>query len=144
MNYVSILPIAAGAAILYFIGKAQTGKNLKIYLTGVKFSGGGLIPNIFLNFRVLNVTSNSVSIDSLVGDVTINGKFFASVSNTERFTIPANSDTYYSVKLTPSALSAISIVYNLIKNKQRVNVEFNGTVNSTGALIPINQKASIG
>jgi LEA14-like dessication related protein len=144
MNYVSILPIAAGAAVLYFISKAQTGKNLKIYLTGVKFSGGGLIPNIFLQFRVLNVTSSSVAIDSLVGEVTINGKFFASVSNTDRFVIPANSDTFYSVKLTPSTLSAISIVYNLIKNRQKVNIDFGGTVNSTGALIPINQKVTVG
>lgn len=144
MNAAYILPIAAGAAALYLISKAQTGKNLKIYLHGVKFSGGGLIPNIFLQFRVLNVSSNSVAIDSLVGEVYINGKFFASVSNTERFNIPANSDTFYSVKLTPSALSAISIVKNLIQNRQKVNIEFNGTVNSTGALIPLSQKVSIG
>lgn len=143
MNYKVILPLVAGATALYFLSKSQTGKNLKIYLNGVKFSGSGIVPNIFLQFRVVNVTSNSVAIDSLVGEVNINNRSFASVSNTERFVIPANSETYYSVKLTPSALSSIAVIYNLIKNRQNVIVDFDGTVNTTGALIPIKQKVSV-
>ena len=143
MKAMYILPIAAGAAVLYFMSKAQAGKNIKVYLQGLKFSGGGIVPNIFLNFRVVNGTSTSVSIDSLVGEVFINNKFFASVSNTDKFNIPANAETYYTVKLSPSGLSTIAIVYNLIKNKQAVTVEFSGTVNSTGALIPVRQKINI-
>ena len=144
MNIKTILPFAlAGGAVLYFMSKAQAGKNIKINLSGVNFSGGNVIPNAFLKFRVLNGTSTSVILNSVVGEVFVNGKFFATVSNTDRFTIPANSETYYSVKLSPSGLSMIGILYNLIKNRQTVNVEFTGTVNTSGALIPINQKISV-
>lgn len=144
MNIKTILPFAlAGGAVLYFMSKAQAGKNIKINLSGVSFSGGTIIPNAFLKFRVLNGTSTGVTLNSLVGEVFVNGKFFATVSNTDKFTIPANSETYYSVKLSPSGLQMIGILYNLIKNKQRVNVEFTGTVNTSGALIPINQKISV-
>lgn len=143
MKATYLLPIAAGAAVLYFMSKAQAGKNIKVYLHGLSFGGGSIVPNVFLKFRLVNGTSTTVTISSIVGDVAINGKQFASVSNTKAFNIPANSETFYTVKLTPSALSSIAIVYNLLKNKQRVIAEFNGTVNSTGMLIPIQQKINV-
>lgn len=144
MKATYLIPIAAaGAVVLYFMSKAQAGKNIKVYLNNLKFSGGKILPNAFLEFRVLNGSSTAVTIDSLIGEVFVNGKFFASVSNTDRFTVPANAETFYTVKLTPAGLNLIGIVFSLLKSRQSIIVEFNGTINSTGALIPVQQKINV-
>lgn len=140
MKFAYLLPIGAGAVALYFWSKAQAGKNIKVYLYGLSLSKGtSAIPDIFAKFRIVNGSSTPVTLKSIVGDVFVNDKQIASVSNTESFSIPANKEVFYSVKLSPNVFTLVSIVWNLIKSKQRIKVTFNGTINTTGIMIPLNE-----
>ena len=140
MKFSYLLPIGAGAVALYFWSKAQAGKNIKVYLSGVSLGrGSNVIPDIFAKFRIVNGSNTPITLKSIVGDLFVNDKQIASVSNTESFDIPANKEVFYSVKVSANVLSLISIVTNLIKAKQRIKVAFNGTINTTGLTIPIEQ-----
>ena len=137
-----LLPLLAGGIVLFFASKAQAGKNIKAYLKGVKFSGK-FPQTAFITFRIVNGASAGVVVNSIVGEVYINGKLVGDVNNVQNFTIPANSEVEYTVKLTPSSLGIIAIIYQLFTTKQKFVVEFKGTVNSTGALISIDQKITV-
>ena len=50
-----------------------------------------------------------------------------------------SKEVFYSVKVSANVLSLVSIVTNLIKAKQRIKVAFNGTINTTGLTIPVEQ-----
>lgn len=140
MKLTYLLPIGAGAVALYFLSKAQAGKNIKVYLSGISLSkGSNVIPDIFTKFRILNGSSTPVTLKSIVGDLYVNDKQIASVSNTESFAIPANKEVFYSVKVTPNVFTLLAIVTNLIKAKQRIKISFTGTVNTTGVMIPISE-----
>ena len=140
MKLTYLLPIGVGAAALYFWSKAQAGKNIKVYLSGLSLSkGSGVIPDIFVKFRIVNGSSTPVTLKSIVGDLYVNDKQIASVSNTENFLVAANKEVFYSVKVIPNVFTLLSIVTNLIKAKQRIKITFSGTVNTTGLMLPINE-----
>lgn len=139
MSY--IIPIVVGGGLLYYFTKGKTAKNLKIYLDGVKFGSvkGLSLPDTFVRFKIINPTNNSITITSLAGDLKINNKDFASISNTEKFDIPGNKEVFYSVKITAPIISVLQTIYNYFKAKQKLKLSFDGIVNSTGVTIPINQ-----
>ena len=77
-----ILPILLGGALVFFASKAQAGKNIKAYLKGVKFTGK-FPQKAYITFRLVNGSSSSVTIDSIVGEVYVNGKMFGDINNVE-------------------------------------------------------------
>ena len=84
MKFSYLLPIGAGAVALYFWSKAQAGKNIKVYLSGVSLGrGSNVIPDIFAKFRIVNGSNTPITLKSIVGDLFVNDKQIASVSNTE-------------------------------------------------------------
>lgn len=140
MKLTYLLPIGVGAFALYFLSKAQAGKNIKVYLSGLQLSkSNSVFPDIFAKFRIVNGSSTPVTLKSIVGDLYVNDRQIASVSNTDTFAIPANKEVFYSVKISPNVFTLLSIVTNLIKAKQRIKITFAGTINTTGVIIPINE-----
>lgn len=143
MNKKTVL-LLAGAGVLYFLfifGKSVAAKNLKISFQKITFGKfkGFSIPDIFLNFQVINPSGSGLLINSIVGDVFINGSLFSTVSQTVPITIPANNTQYIVVKMQTALTDAVSTILNLIRNNKRITVTFKGVVNSTGYMIPIEQ-----
>lgn len=131
----------AGLILFYFLSKAKAGKSLKINFYDISFgSGSGFnVPDLFVRFQIINPSSTAITIDSIVGDLYINDDNFATISNIEKFTIPAKQTILYKVKVQIGILNAVTSLYTLFKNKQKMKVTFNGNVNSSGVIIPINQ-----
>lgn len=135
--------IIAGAGLLlfYFWSKAKAGKSLKINFHDISFgsSSGFNIPELFVRFQIINPSSTPITIDSIVGDLYVNNDSFATISNTDKFTIPAKQTILYKVKVQIGVLNVATTFYSLIRNRKKVNITFNGNVNSSGVMIPINQ-----
>jgi len=131
----------AGLILFYFLSKAKAGKSLKINFFDISFgSGSGFnVPDLFVRFQIINPSRTPITIDSIVGDLIINNENFATISNVEKFTIPAQQTILYKVKVQIGVLNAFTTLYTLFKNKQKLKVTFNGNVNSSGIMIPINQ-----
>ena len=143
-NTVIIIAIVAAAG-LYFFTRGKAAQRLKIFFKDIKVGEikGLKFPDIFARFRIVNPTSTPLSVDSVAGEIYLNGNLFTTVSNLEKANIPGNTETVYSVKVITPGLSALYALYNLIKKKQDAEIEFRGTVNSTGVIIPINEAVNI-
>lgn len=136
MKLTYILPIAiGGGALLYFLSKAQAGKSIAVNFKGIKTKG----KDIFATFILQNSSSTQVTVNSIFGDVYVNGQVLANVSNADTFTINGNDEATYTVKLTPNYLSIAQIVFNMLSFKQQFKVQFIGKINSSGAIITVNQ-----
>lgn len=137
------LPIifVAGAAALYFISKGSAAKKIRVYFNDLSLgkSSGFRLPDILARFRIVNPTNTPLTVDSIAGDIFLNKNLLASIQNLTPITIPANSEILYPIKINLSAFNIINTVYNLIKNKQKINVYFDGTVNSSGVAFPLKQ-----
>jgi LEA14-like dessication related protein len=140
------LIITAGVAIaFYFFSKGQAAKNLKIYFRNVtaKWQRGNILPTIFAQFNIVNPSNTPLTLTSIAGDILINGQVVAAVSMLDKMTIQPNSTSVLNIKIDASAVSAGQVLFNIIRNKEKVKAAFEGTVNSGGVLIPISQSVNL-
>lgn len=136
MKLTTIIPIGIGAgAILYYLSKAQAGKNIAVNFKGIKQKG----KDIFATFILQNSSSTKATVNSIFGEILVNGQTLANVSNADTFTINGNDEATYTVKLTPNYISIAQIVLNMLSFKQQIKVQFVGKINSSGAIITVNQ-----
>lgn len=138
-----ILPLLAGGIVLYFFSKGQAGANIKPYFKGLKVTGNAFSPKFFLTFRIVNVSSFGVTVNAIAGEIYVNGKLVGDVNNTETFTIPKTSEIDYTVKFEPNSIAVIQTLYRFILRGQKMKISFVGKINTTGALVPINQEISM-
>jgi LEA14-like dessication related protein len=133
--------IAGGALALYFLSKSGAAGKLRVYFKSVSFgkTKGFKLPEVFAVFRLVNPTNTPLDINSLAGDIYFNKNLLASVQNLNKVTVNSNSELLYSVKIESSAFSLIQTLYDYIRNKQKITVSFDGTVNSSGIVIPVKQ-----
>jgi len=133
--------IVGGAVALYFLSRSSAAGKLRVYFKDIRFgkTKGFKIPEIFANFRIVNPTNTPLSVDSLAGDIYFNKNLLASVQNLNKITINPNSEFIYSVKIESSAFSLVQTLYDYLRNKQKITVSFDGTVNTSGVVLPIKQ-----
>lgn len=133
--------LGIGAVALFFLSRARAGQALKIYFDSLQIGKikGLRVPDIFARFRIVNPSNTPLSVNSIAGDLFVNGSQFADVQQTEKIDIPGNKEIFYNVKITVNALQAVQTLISFLRQKQKVKIDFTGTVNSSGLLIPINQ-----
>jgi LEA14-like dessication related protein len=143
----SFLFVGVGAAILlYILSKKSAAKNLRVYFQTISLKKGkGLnFPTVQAVFRIVNPTSSALTIDSIAGDILLNGQLLSSLSQTDSLSIPGQSESIYTVNIKTPIFNALTTLISLFKNKtKKINVEFTGSVNSGGIIIPISQKVNV-
>jgi LEA14-like dessication related protein len=129
-----------GAVGLFFYSRMASAKVLKIYFDSLDIGKikGFSLPDMFAKFKIINPSNTPLSIQALAGDIYFNDQSLAYVSQTEKFTIPANQEIIYKVKITTPILSVLPVLISLIRKKQKIKLTFSGTINSSGVLIPVN------
>ena len=142
MKNKSFIYLSIGAVVLYLLSKTSAAKNLRIYFQtiGMKKPSGLNFPTITATFRVVNPTSSTLTINSLAGDLMVNNKLLSTLSNNESFTVPAKSESLYTVNIKTPIFNALTTVVQLLRAKTKnIKVDFVGTANSGGFLLPINE-----
>jgi LEA14-like dessication related protein len=134
--------LIAAAVAYYYISFGSAAKKLKFYFQSIKFgpSKGLSIPPIYAVFRIVNPSNTTISVESIAGDITINGNPLASIQNLEKFTVSARSERFYEVKIQAPITNILSTAYTLFTTKgKKYTIAFDGTINAAGAAIAINQ-----
>jgi hypothetical protein len=142
MKNKSFIYLGIGAVVLYLLSKTSAAKNLRVYFQtiGMKKPSGFNLPTITATFRIVNPTSSTLTIDSIAGDLMVNNKLLSTLSNNESFTVPAKSESLYTVNIKTPLINAFVTVVQLLKSKTKnIKVDFVGTANSGGFLLPINE-----
>jgi LEA14-like dessication related protein len=143
MKNKNFIYIGLGAAVLlYLLSKKSAANNLRVYFQtiGLKKASGLNLPTITATFRIVNPTSSTLTIDSLAGDLLVNNKLLSTLQNNEKFTVAAKSESLYTVNIKTPIFNALTTVIQLLKAKTKnIKVDFVGTANSGGILIPIDE-----
>jgi hypothetical protein len=142
MKNKSFIYLGLGAVVLYLLSKTSAAKNLRVYFQtiGMKKPSGLNFPTITATFRVVNPTSSTLTIDSIAGDLMVNNKLLSTIANNQPFTIAAKSESLYTVNIKTPIFNALTTVIQLLKAKTKnIKVDFVGTANSGGFLLPINE-----
>ena len=130
---------------VYFWGKAQAGKNLKIALSSIDLNkiNFGFSPSITANFTLTNPTSFSITLNSLIGSVFLNNQNISSVRENVPVLVPANSSVNYPVIVSIGLIDTILTIQQIISNHERINIKFIGVVNAEGIDVSINQQIAV-
>lgn len=125
--------------ILAFVGYeayelAMGTGTLQFIFQGVNFNG---LTNWTVNITVQNVSNATVTINSMTGNVLINGNQLASISSFTPTTVPANGQINIPVTVQPSLLSIPGDVQQLIQTPGS-NFDFSvqGNANVSGFILP--------
>ena len=128
-----------GAVALYFFSRGNAVKSLKVYFNSLSLGStkGFKIPDVLAKFRIVNPTNTPLSVRAIAGDIFVNGKQIASFSQVENLEIPANQEIIYSVTIKPDNVGLIMTIISFLKKKQKIKIDYTGTVNSSGIVLPI-------
>lgn len=132
--------ILGGAATWYLLRMRSLGTNVKFILRNIQIKGGSILqPNIILTLGVQNPTNNEAILKSITGSVIYNGRSIADFSNFQINTIKRNSETLINITAIPNFISVISVLNNIIVNKQKgAVIEITGTANVNNVAVPYN------
>jgi signal recognition particle subunit SEC65 len=134
------LIIAGGLLAIYLLGKKNLAKKITFNLTDIGTSGKFYSPVVNLKFAVNNPTNQQATINAIVGELKLNNKKVADVTNFNQQTINANSQSIVSVDFKPSIVSVVSTLIQAISKKSKNNTfTFEGNANVENIVIPINE-----
>ncbi len=133
----TVLLVGAGLYGVWYMSQLglATG-TVSIVLDGVEIKG---ITNYVVNLKIQNVSNISVNVNSLTGDILLNGNELASISYFDKLTVPANGQINIPIKVSPSLLDLPSALRGLLQSGL-INLNFSiiGLVNANGLVLPFN------
>lgn len=144
MNVKGLLGFAAlSAAALYFLSRKKQFVKSAVF-TFEKLDFDLKKKKILVKLGILNPTGQTATINSVVGNLSVNGSPIATVENFEKMNISATGKSFLNLKLSPSVAGIWTVLKNFVKAKfkgtGKSTAIFTGTANVNGVSIPINTK----
>jgi hypothetical protein len=136
MNKTILLLAAAGAAAYYFYKKnvvTTAATSVRFNLKQVKLTG----TNIILKVGVLNASSQSATLNSIVGDLVLSGNTIATVKSFNAVSIKPAAETDIEITLVPTGIGILATIANLVGGKKIKGFTFSGKANVNNMLVPI-------
>lgn len=149
MNAKTTVPLLFGGYLLYrVIQRNAAAKNLNFYpdATGITATMQGATPVINFRLAIQNVSSESATFKSIVGNVWANGYLIGNVNSYTAVQIGPRSTSYIPLTVRLSLVGIATDIFNSIANKTGLTqlLELQATVNVNDFLIPIKIPYKIG
>lgn len=138
--------LGGGLIAYYFYQLKSAGDNIKVNLASVGITKGkGLsLPYVLLKFNIQNITNAIIDVNGIVGDIYINGQYFANVSNLNKVIVPRKGSIIYEVKVQAGILDVFSVLNDFIKKKtKKLIVTGDLKINANNIIIPISINRTI-
>ena len=133
-----------GAAALYFLARYRFSQKANFILQSVRPGGSILSPVVNVKMLVQNPTNQKIVIKSIVGTLSVGGKFLANISSFGDQTITANSESTLSITARPSAIGVFNTLRQLITQPiPGTQIVFSGSANVDGVNIPVEQSQTL-
>lgn len=131
-----IVGIAVGGFFAWSLWqKYEAGSTLQVNFSSVDFSN---FPTVNVVLSCQNVTNTPLTINSLAGNISVQGQPFGSVSLTTPVTIAPNEITNVPFSVAVSLLSLPSSILNVMNAANgSVQVNITGNVNVAGIPAPV-------
>lgn len=133
-----------GAAALYFLARYRFSQKASFILQSVKPAGTLFSPIVNVKMLVQNPTNQKIVIKSIVGTLSVGGKFLANISSFGDQVITANSESILNITARPSAIGIFNTFKQLITQPiPGTQIVFSGTANVDGVNVPIEQSQTL-
>ena len=133
-----------GAAALYFLARYRFSQKANFLLQSVRPGGTLLAPVINIQLLVQNPTNQEIVIKSIVGTLTVGGKFLANISCFGDQKILGNSQSLLNITARPSAIGVFNTLRQLITQPiPGTQIVFSGTANVDGINVPVEQSQTL-
>jgi len=129
-----VLIAAAAGAVYFFARKKRFAGSVKFGLTSLKLSG----TNVLAKIAILNPSSQTAVISSIVGTLIYNGQAIATIKQFTPIRVAAAAETETTITFVPSLLGVLSSLADLAGTKKVKGFKIVGTALVDGVLIPIN------
>ena len=140
----TIFWVIGGAAALYFLARFRFSQKASFILRSVRPGGTLLAPVVKIQMTVQNPTNQRILIKSIVGELSVAGKFLANVSNFCHQVIAANSESTQNLTARPSAIGVFNTLRQLITQPiPGTQIIFSGTANVDGVNVPVEQSQTL-
>lgn len=140
----TIFWVIGGAAALYFLARFRFSQKASFILRSVRPGGTLLAPIVKIQMTVQNPTNQRILIKSIVGELSVAGKFLANVSSFGDQVIAANSESTLNLTARPSAIGVFNTLRQLITQPiPGTQIVFSGTANVDGVNVPVEQSQTL-
>jgi LEA14-like dessication related protein len=130
--------IGAGLIVFNRLQTAGSAERLKYVFKNIKAEfQSAFVVQVNIDIEIQNPTSNSFVIQSMAGDLSLNGQYLGNVSNFTATQITGNSATPYRVSVQLSTLSMSANLVSLLTNFSGVTAKIDGTINVDNLGVPI-------
>jgi LEA14-like dessication related protein len=133
----ALVGIAGGVLLIGAIAKGAIARNLNFVITGLRIGGTVLQPVLYVILGVQNPSSLDYTIQSLSGNVYVNGSLIGNASKFDEVTLKANSQTKYEIAVQMSILVVSTTILALFQGTIAGNLVIQGTVNVEHVPVPI-------
>ena len=140
MNIKALIGVGVGAAILlYLVGRKKLSGSATFSFE--KFNVQIQKKAIIITLGVNNPTSQSLTINSIVGNLLLSGRTVASIETFNKTNVMPNAKTLLDLTVKPSLVGMAQIAIALAKKTEKaadLKLKFVGAGNVDGIAIPIN------
>lgn len=133
----TLLLVAGGVYLAYRAYELAEGTGtMQVVFKGVQV-------NSPLNYTVVltaqNISNSPISVNSMTGNILLNGEQFASISDFTPVSVPANGQVDIPINVAPSLLSLPGDLQQLLQNGgQTLDFTVQGNINASGFVLPFN------
>lgn len=140
MKASTLIPVGIFAALAFILAKKFNAANNFVFL--LKGLSVTKFPLIELVIGIGNPSGDSFNVQSIAGEITVNGKMMGTVNSFQKIIIAPNKETLLRLKVEPSLVNIGQTFAQMIQQKQRGNftIVMKGTANVSGVPIPLNIK----
>lgn len=137
MKTSTVLLLAGGAYGLYYISELGLATNtITVVFQGVNFQS---LTSVQVNLLIQNITNASVTVNSMTGNLLMNGNQLAALSDFTQRVIPANGQVTVPINVSLSVLSLPGNIISLTQlTGQTIDFTAVGNVNVSGLILPFN------
>jgi hypothetical protein len=139
-----LVVILAAATALYFVAKKSLSSKLIFQLQDIGTSGKWYAPVLIISVRVLNPSNQSAQLNSITGELSLNGKFISNITSFVPQKIAAKAESVIKLEAKPGVTGAASVILTALQKKGTgYKAKFVGNANVDGIVIPINETFAI-
>ena len=136
--------LGAAAAYLYFRNKKAAGENLKFEPVDIAIdserSRASLWTRLYYNVKInlINAEPANVNVKNVSLNATANGRPLGTLTSSQPFNVPAKGNQIIALQTSISTLGAAATIINIIRNREPLNVNVNGYIDTDLGRVLIN------
>jgi hypothetical protein len=129
-----VIIAAAAGAVYFYARKKRFAGSVKFGLRSLKLSG----TNVLAKIAILNPSSQTAVISSIVGTLIYNGQAIGTIKQFNPIRVAAAKETETTITFVPSLLGVLSSLADLAGSKKIKGFKIVGSALVDGVLVPIN------